>query len=290
MTLSDRFHDMLCGHEDDPAVQGEVAELVFNAADSPERDGLLALIYHEGIGVPGNMDKCFDFAEKAAFDGGNGLGYFMLGYMCDNAETPDQAEGGPRQKYDHYDAERFYELSSKIDSKWREFAILWLGDYYMDMAKGGDPEIAVEYYESIAENNAEAAGKLSDFYWNLIMPEYIEDEEWTSKLFKWSRVAESLNPEEYTYRMGWIYADGLGCEKSSQQAVEKFAKAYGYGDWRGAKSVATVFEELLEENPDIVEREDYEEKIRLWNERADVLREKELSEGLDEPDNPIEED
>lgn len=47
----------------------------------------------------------------------------------------------------------------------------------MDMAKGGDPEIAVEYYEKIASHNAEAAGKLSDYYRDMGMPEYPDDEE-----------------------------------------------------------------------------------------------------------------
>lgn len=177
MSLSDSFHKMLSGHEEDAAVQEDVAEMVFNAPECAERDGLLSLIYHEGIGVAVNLDKSFEYAKKAAFQGGDGLGYFMLGYMCDNAETPDQAGGGPRQEYDHYDAERFYEICSKIESHWKDHAILWLGDYYMDMAKGGDPEIAIEYYEKIAGHNTEAAGKLSDYYWDLIMPEYLEDEE-----------------------------------------------------------------------------------------------------------------
>lgn len=266
---------MLAGHEEDPETQHKAAELVLGAPDGAERDGLLSLIYHEGLGVERDLDRAFEYAEKAAFEGGDGLGYFMLGYMCENAETPDQAEGGPRQKYDHYDAERFYEICSGIESRWRDQAILWLGDYYMDMAQGGDPEIGVEYYEKIADSNAEAAGRLSDHYWDLIMPEYLEDEEWTSQLFRWTAVAARLDPEEYSYRMGWIYADGLGCEPQPDKAIEEFGKAYSYGDWRGAKSIARVFEEMLDSAPDAASRAECEKNIKLWDERADRLREQE---------------
>lgn len=292
MSLSDKFHEMLSGHEDNPEVQGIVADMVFDAPDSAERDGLMALIYHEGIGVSVDLDRCFELAEKAAFGGGDALGYFLLGYMCDNTETPDQAEGGSRQKYDHYDAERFYEICAGMESRWKDHAVLWLGDYYMDMAQGGDPDIAVEYYESIASENAQAAGRLSDYYWDLVMPEYLDDEDWTLPLFKWTCVAVRLDPEEYSYRMGWIYADGIGCERQSGNAVKYFEQAYSYDDWRGAKSIARLYEEYLEENPEIDsdERHRLEAEIRMWDERGDRLREKSLTESEDEADDTIEED
>lgn len=287
MTLSDRFHNMLSGNEDDSEVQGQAAELVFNAPNSPERNGLMSLIYHEGIGVPVDIERSFELAEEAAFQGHDSLGYFMLGYMCDNAETPDQAEGGPRQKYDHYDAERFYEICAKGDSRWSESAHNWLGDYFMDMARGGDPDEAVDHYSAIAENNAEAAGKLSDYYWNLIMPEYLDDEEWLTELYKWTTVAVKLNPEEYSYRMGWIYADGLGCKVDSDKAIDYFSDAYSYGDWRGAKSIAKMLEESLAEQPDTDKniRNEIEQQMKYWNELGDRMREEELTTNIDELDN-----
>lgn len=172
-TLSGKVYDILEQDEVTPEMMSRVAEMVLQAPDSPERDGLMALIYHDGIGVEQDLDKSFGYAEKAAFDGKQGIGYYMLGHMCEHAETPDQAGGGPRQKYDHYDAERFYEICSKIESEWRESAIIWLGDYYMDFAKGGDPEIGLEYYESIADTNAVAAERLSDYYRDFSNPDYL---------------------------------------------------------------------------------------------------------------------
>lgn len=292
MNLSDKFHTILSSDLDDLRSQSEAADLVFNAPESPERDGLISLIYHEGIGVPVNLDTSFEYAEKAAFNGHDALGYLLLGYMCDNAETPDQAEGGPRQKYDHYDAERFYEICAGIDSRWRPQACLWLGDYYMDMAQGGDPEIGVEYYESIAEENAEAAGSLSDYYWDLIMPEYIEDEDWTTQLYKWTVIAARLNPEEYSYRMGWIYADGIGCEADSDKAFELFTDAYTYGDWRGAQAVAQMMQESLDGNSGLTadERSEKEQQISYWRDIAERMRQEELTDSIDELDNTVEED
>lgn len=283
---------MLAGREDDAQTQARVAEMVFAAPDSHERDGLMALMYHEGIGVPVDLDMCFALAEKAAFAGRQGLGYFLLGYMCDNAETPDQAEGGPRQKYDHYDAERFYEQCAGIDSRWTEAARLWLGDYFMDMARGGDPDEAVEHYEAVADRSAEAAGRLSDHYWELIMPEYIDDGEWTAQLFRWTSVAARLDPDGYSYRMGWIYADGLGCEPDSDKAVDFFTEAYTRGDWRGADAVAKMLEEHLESDADMTEadRAECTRQIAQWHERAEKMRQEELTDISADPENPLEED
>ena len=38
MEISDRFHEMLAGHEEDPETQRKAAELVLGAPDGAERD------------------------------------------------------------------------------------------------------------------------------------------------------------------------------------------------------------------------------------------------------------
>ncbi|MDE6577665.1 MAG: hypothetical protein K2K58_05795 [Muribaculaceae bacterium] len=244
MRLSEKFEEMLRASETNPDLIPGLVRMVMDAPESAERDGLLALMYHEGIGVEQNLEKSFQLAEKAAFsEEGDGLGYYILGYMCEHAETPDQADGGPRQKYDHYDAEGFYEKCAERESPWKEDAILWLGDYYMNSARGGDPEVGIEYYEKIAEKNETAAGRLSDYYWNLVVPGYEDDEEWTSQLFKWTSVAYDLDPEEYAFRMGCIYAEGLGCQKDSDKARSYFKEGWLAGDWRGADALARLNEE-----------------------------------------------
>lgn len=278
MTLSDKFHDFLNDCENNGRDFDDIVKLINSADESAEKQGLQALMYHDGIGVDIDLDKCFDLAEKAAFEGKDGLGYYLLGYMCENVETPDQANGGPRQKYDHYDAERFYEICAEIDSRWREPARIWLGDYYMDSAKGGDPDVGVEYYESIAEVNAEAAGKLSDYYWELSMTDNYEESEWTEQLFKWTVKAAELNPEEYSYRMGCMYADGLGCKKNPETAMRYFSKAYSFGDWRGAKAIANCLEVYLSDKSYLENnsKTKLENEIKVWNERSEKLYAEEI--------------
>lgn len=260
MTLSEKFVEILLDGDDSPEAEKEATTLVESAPDSYERDGLLAMMYHDGIGVGTDLDRSFELAEKSAFKGHQGAGYFLLGYMCDHIETPDQTEGGPRQKYDQYDAERFYEQCSKIDSPWNEAAHLWLGDYYMDMARGGDPEVAIEHYEAIGHDNATAAGRLSDYYWDQFdvynQPAEAErDSGVEKKVYEWTREACRLNPHDYSFRMGCCYADGIDCdaEKGFRLARKYWEDAYGFGDPRAAAAIASLYEyrlELLREAPD----------------------------------------
>lgn len=287
--LTNQVLGMLDGNEDEQNIRKEIYEIVEQSPESPERDGLLAFIYHDGIGVEKNLDRCFEYAEKAAFDGGDGLGYYILGNMCENAETPDQEYGGPRQKYDHYDAERFYEICARIDSVWKESAILWLGEYYMDSARGGDFEIGIEYLESIAATNAEAAGLLSDWYWDIVMPDLIEDDDTLIRLYKWTRVAAQLDPGLYACRLGCLYADGIGCSKDDDRAMELFEEAYQSGDWGGARSIANMLELSLEKASDS-DQSKLRDKIAYWNDIADKMYEEYLALNPEEMDNSIEED
>lgn len=156
-SLTDAVLHLLPLCEGNPVIPKKIFQLVDDASESSERSGLLALAYHDGIGVAIDLEKAFEFAEKAIAQGRDPLGYYILGYMCDKAETPDQAYGGPRQQYDHYDAERFYELCARQESHWKRYACKWLGDYFLDSARGGDPELGMEYLEQIAEDDAEAA-------------------------------------------------------------------------------------------------------------------------------------
>lgn len=287
MSLSDDFHRMLNGHEDDPEIHKAVAEMVLSAPETPESNALLALMYHEGLGVAVDLDKCCELAERAAFEGADGLGYFLLGYMCDNIETPDQAQGGPRQRYDHYDAERFYEKCAEIDSRWSKPAHLWLGDFFMDSARGGDPEIAVEHYEVVGKDNAEVAGILSDYYWdqlvvNAVIPEEYRIKELENKIFEWTHEAVRLNPHDYAYRMGWCYADGIGCDAKDcfHLATKYWEDAYKYGDRRAADAIATLFEERLESLLSNKPEDDWEcqycrKQIVYWHKLAETACERE---------------
>ena len=292
LSLTDMFLSLLDSADENPSATDTIFKTVREAPEGGERDGLLALIYHEGIGVATDLDKSFEYAEKGAFEGGDALGYYVLGYMCDKAETPDQADGGPRQKYDHYDAERFYEKCAEKDGPWKRYACNWLGDHFLNMARGGDPELGVEYLEQIAEEDAEAAARLSDYYWDIVMPDYTEDQQLTEALFRWTKKAAELDEEDedYLYRLGWLYADGIGCGKSSRLALKYFHEAYLAGDWRGAESIANLLEEkLIEEDNTLTDEElkEFRSDIEKWRKRADGLKTESDSE---EPDPSLEED
>lgn len=289
-SLTDTFLRMFEHKDDNSESLRKIYELISDAPDSSERDGLMALLLHEGIGVPTSLEKSFEYAEKAALEGGDALGYYILGYMCDKAETPDQAEGGPRQKYDHYDAERFYEKCAEKESNWKKYACNWLGDHFLNMARGGDPELGVEYLEQIAEDDAEAAERLSDYYWDIVIPDYPDDER-AEDLFRWTKKAVELDEEdeEYLYRLGWLYADGIGCEKSFWLALKYFGLAYFAGDWRGAESIANLLEERLDEVHDLSPEEvkEFRTDIDGWRRKAKTMKDEEDTE---EPDPSIEED
>lgn len=135
MKLSDKFHEMLAAHETDPDVRRQVADMVIGAADSPERDGLLALIYHEGIGVPADLDKSFECAGHAAA-GYEGLGCFLLGYMY---ETGEAGAGNGED-----DAVRYYERCAGLDSRWQTQAIFRLSDcYHYAFANAGNADESI---------------------------------------------------------------------------------------------------------------------------------------------------
>lgn len=275
MTLSDQFHKLLAEEHERPEAIREAAELVINAPDSSERDGLLALMYHEGIGVGIDLDLCFKLAETSALNGHDGLGYFLTGYMYDNGEAPGQIENRTGQLYDQRDAKRFYEICSTIDSRWREEAIIWLGDYYMDPARGGKQEMAVEYYESIANNNAKAACRLSDYYWDLIdIEQPLENQDLAARLFKWTSIAAEKYTDEYTYRLGTLYTCGVGCEKDSDRAIDLYVEAYENGDWRGAQAVAAILADFLDCTPELSaeERDDIESEIERWGQLSEEMR------------------
>ena len=203
------------------------------------------------MGVEQSFDKAFSLAKKAGLDGGDPGALYLLGLMCENAETPDQAEGGPRQEYDHYDAERFYELCAQKDSIWKATAISWLGDYYMDMARGGDPEVAIDYYTMIGHDDPDAAEALSDYYYDMVaynIENDVYNEENGEKLYEWTLEAYRFNPHDYAYRMGRIYAEGIGCEPSFRLARKYYEDAYEFGVIDAADDIANLYQNRIDTN------------------------------------------
>lgn len=295
MGLSEDFYELLEQKDTDRQAVSRAAALVLGAPADAESNGLLALMYHDGIGVERDLDKAFEYAELAARED-EGVALYLLGFMCEHGETPDQAEGGPRQQYDHYDAEHFMERCARTSSSWAEDARLWLARYYFNMARGGDPEYAVDFLEPIGGDNAEAAGLLSDYYWNLWEIGYAGDdvaekEKLAKSVRKWTAAAVRLNPHDYSFRMGCCYAEGIGSDPAAgfRLARKYWEDAYGFGDWRGADAIARIYEERMDSLPsDAPERENCRKHMESWRKLADEAYERHVLE--EEDDNCEEED
>ncbi len=114
------------------------------------RDGLLAMACYRGWGVEADPEEAFRHA-KCGMQAGDALACYVLGLMCANGDTPDQRTGGPRQEYDHYDAERFMQMAAEAGGPWAVKAHLWLGDYFMDSCRGEDPDEGREHYQVAAD-------------------------------------------------------------------------------------------------------------------------------------------
>lgn len=285
--LSERFWEIINEDSESEAIQAKAAKLVEEAPDDEERDGLMALLYYNGWGVPRDFDKATEYAEKAA-EKNEGVALYLLGLMCWEGLTPDQAEGGSRQRYDQYDAESWMEAASKANSVWAEDAHLWLGDYFMDSAKGGDPEVGIEHYEAIGEHNREAAGKLSDYYWDQMEYRAEPDEELEKKVYKWTMNAAEMNPHDYAFRMGWILEAGIGCKPSFRLARKYFEDSFDTGHWEGAEAISEMYKERYEdESYPADEREHCRKEMERWQRLAKRARENEYA---TEPDPSVEED
>lgn len=288
MGLSEDFWKILGNDRDNANTCKKALKLVMNAPEGPERDGLLAFIYHQGIGVEFDLDKAFEYAEKAAAKE-EGIALYLLGTMCEHGETPDQLHGGPRQKYDHYDAENFMERCAATDSSWAEDAHLWLGDFFWDSARGGDPEIAIEHYEIIGKHNKEAAAKLSDYYYDYAEYKEFKDPELNEKALRWTEIAATDDPAGYAYRAGSMLAEGIGCKEPAFRLARKYLEdAYYCGQWEAAEMIAMMFQERADSaTTPANERERCRKEATSWQKSAEKLR---LAQIANEPDPSQEED
>lgn len=220
---------------------GRAAELLAQMPDSPERDGLLALLAYCGEGQTPDCEKAFLHARRG-MEKGDGAACYVLGLMCANCDTPDQRTGGERQLYDHYDAETFMERAAQSDSPWAVDAHLWLGDYFMDSCRGEDPEEGLAHYRAAAESDSvEAAEFLADYYDERAEWENFENEELNRNLYDCQRLAYELNPHDNARRYGLLLALGIGCRPSFRLARKCLEEDYAFGHPEGAAALAFIW-------------------------------------------------
>lgn len=64
-------------------------------------------------------------------------------------------------------------------------------------------------------------------------------------IFKQISEAVEANPHDYSYIMGLLYADGIGCDRDFRLATNYFEDAYAFGDKRAAYALAKLFADRL---------------------------------------------
>lgn len=240
----------------------EARELIANERPSAMRTGMEALYLYA---VDDDCEKAF----AKALDGygqEDGTAAYTLGLMIANADTPDQRTGGDRQQFDEYDAPGFMEAAARSDSPFAEDAHLWLGDYFIDSARGGDPDEAIDNYKAIVKTNITAAERLVEYYWDRAY--YADYEGDNSELFDSVVNAVELAPADFSYEMAWLYNEGIGCERDFRMARKYLEDAYAMGDERAPELLSEIWQERADDTTlDSSERDLCRAQAKLWQSR-----------------------
>lgn len=64
-------------------------------------------------------------------------------------------------------------------------------------------------------------------------------------IFNQIREAAETNPHDYSYLMGLLYADGIGCDRNFRIATNFFEDACAFGDKRAAYALAKLYADRL---------------------------------------------
>lgn len=267
--------------------ESEAAALLATAAPSPESDGLRAYSFYNGVGdFPRDDDRAFELFEKAAAEG-DSLSLYELGLMCENGDTPDQRGGGPRQKYDHYDAEAFMQRCADTDGMFAAAAWLWLGEYFLDSARGGDPDVGIEYLEKAADAGMEDAVELLTEHYREIAAYYdYKNTAANHDLFRWQQIAYENNPHDESYNYGMLLDGVEGIPANTRLALKLYEEDWVHGHSQGARALAMHYERRAANlSLDASERAEAAVSAQAWHDRADRNSENDYP-----PEQTIEED
>lgn len=264
-TLTDDFFSLLADGRDEEAVA-----LLGKAPSSPERDGLLGYCLYNGIGgFPQDDERAFLLFEQGALVS-DSLSLYELGLMCENGDTPDQREGGPRQKYDHYDAEGFMQRCADGDGTFAATAWLWLGEYFLDSARGGDPECGVEYLEKAADAGMPDAVELLAVHYREIADYFgYGDPDANRRLLRWQQIAYENNPHDESYNYGMLLDGVEGIPANVRLALKLYEEDWEHGHSQGARALALHYGRRAAD-PALAADERAEAAVlsRAWHERA----------------------
>lgn len=236
---------------------------------TPETAGVLGYIHYLGEGgIEPDNEKAFEYlmmGEKAD----DSLSLYFLGLMCYEGELPERGTGGTEQLFDWYDSERFMERCAATEGMMQEQALVWLGDFYMDFARGGDPDIAIEYYEKAAGmGSIEAMDKIATYYYDMAGSREYRDEELNTALFGAMTRLHAASPSTENYNLGYLYENGIGTPKDMDKAAELYEADYREGFADGAQALADYYS-LLAETAGEEDASRLRELAEMWQKRAD---------------------
>lgn len=233
-----------------------------------EAFGLMGYLTYYGLGgIENDYTQALIWFEKGA-KGNDSLSLYYLGLMCEAYE-------GTEGKYDWYDAEPFMTRCADGRGKYAQFAALWLGDFFGDSAKGGDPEVSVDYYTMAAElGNEDAVKSLAEHYYDEAEYAEFKDEKLNKLLYKYQEEAYENNPHDESFNYGYLIEHGIGTQKNMRLAMKLYEEDYTFGHSQGARALARHYEQTGNEK-----------EAGYWHDKADENLENDY-----EPEQEIEED
>lgn len=264
--LTDGFFDLLGRDKEEEALR-----LLESAPESAETDGLRGYAHYCGTGGrPCDDRRAFGCFERGAA-AGDSLSLYGLGLMCWNGDTPDRCGKGPRRKYDSYDAAAFMERCADAGGALAAAALLWLGVYFLDSARGGDPDAGVGYLERAADAGAdEAAAILAGHYRAIAQCREYGDERTNRELFRWQQAAYENDPHGESYNYGRLLYGVPGIAAEQALALKLYEEDYEFGHREGAEALARHYARRAADGTLAPgERAGAAERSRVWRRRAE---------------------
>ena len=203
----------------------------------PQAQYILGSAYYNGIDLPIDYNKSFEWYEKAALQG-HIESQEMLGLMY--------SAGQGVKKNDEKAFEWYNKVALKTENKDTQFIIGTM--YYYGRGVAQDNQKAFEWFEKAANNDSALAQCMLGVIYssNQIVPQdYLKSLNWFEK-------ASLQNDSDAQYYMAQIYLLGLGVPKNEQKAFEWFEKASINGNVSAQAFIGSMYFEGIGTPPNCI--------------------------------------
>ena len=245
----EKCNELICeGHYDEALPL--VAEECRNG--NPTAYGYMGyMTYYGEAGIECDYKQALMWFEKGAEEN-DSLSLYYMGLMCEAYE-------GTEDKYDWYDAEPFMTRCAEQKGMYAQFAALWLGEFFGDSAKGGDPEVSIDYYTLAAElGNDDAIKYLAEYYYDEAENAEFKDENLNRQAYKYQEEAYEQNPHDESFYYGYLLEHGIGTPQNLRLAMKLYEEDYTFGHSQGPRALANHYEQVGDEK-----------QTAYWHSKAD---------------------